>query len=138
MSQCQKALYCEKCIDYWFRRAKSCPNCRANKCEPTEPNKNVIRMMNDTKFECPFCKDIFKYGDRTTHAKECKGLNYKCPSEGCNHRKDMRTEKDVLNHLKKECKMIPKQKCKHCSLEIDQNRDHVCVRELKLALQKER
>ena len=56
----------------------------------------------------------------------------------CNHSKDMKTEKDVLNHLNKECKKIPKKKCKDCDKDIDRNVVHNCFENLKLSLEEER
>ena len=56
----------------------------------------------------------------------------------CNHSKDMKTEKDVLNTLNKECKKIPKQKCKDCDKDIDLNVVHNCFENLKLSLKEER
>ena len=90
-------------------------------------------MFNELEFNCCFCNKSFKIENKTGHIKECTGLNYTCPMEGCNHNKDLTTDLDLAIHLKKQCKFI-KEICENCELEIDKSESHDCVQALKLAL----
>ena len=64
-STCEN-LNCSDCIDAWLGKSKECPNCRESYVK-TKVNRFTLQVLENTSFDCPKCKEQFKYKQRDEH-----------------------------------------------------------------------
>jgi hypothetical protein len=55
------------------------------------------QLLEQTRYQCEFCSEIFSYGEKDKHKVSCKGINIFCPVDGC--KQGFQTAEDARAHL---------------------------------------
>ena len=71
-SKCQECeyLYCQACIQHQLKIDEHCPNCRKSFIPTPKLGRYERNRLDDLKFKCFRCADIFTYEYAEKHAKK--------------------------------------------------------------------
>jgi len=134
MCQKCKCILCKSCFGIG---KQSCPNCK-RESEFVELPRNMEAIYNRIEIRCPKCpKFRFKFKNRKSHFKKCKGLRfYQCNASLCSRKSSrprFKTRRELLdNHWLHDCEALI-QKCETCGC-LANYKKHDCVKELKDSL----
>lgn len=133
-STCNK-LNCTKCINDWLLKNQACPNCRAD-YKGDRVNQFVLKVLLESDFNCPKCKQSYKYKDAGKHFSQCSPPGLKC-FLNCGHPEKIKGLDKMRSHFMTDCVNVM-QICTTCEGKEPTSKiaDHDCISFLKAKIQK--
>lgn len=85
------------------KKDRTCPLCKERFKAAPRVNRIIRQLLNVLEFNCEYCPVSFKFEDQKKHEKECSGLNFVCPNEGCEKKTYMNTREALAQHIRNDC-----------------------------------
>ena len=67
-------LFCNKCISKWVQATtpeNNCPTC-LNTFREKKIDRFILKSLNELKFRCYLCSEVFSYESKREHAFICR------------------------------------------------------------------